>query len=137
MSRIPKHKKSKGFIPATATQITAPKVKHPVFSFRHTSSNHCLLSDWQGTELLELIDTFKKMESLTWNEVLTHKGLQYKVIDKHSRALPPEVSKDVSICEIRICQRKRVFGYRIDDVFRVIWFDRNHEICPEGKQRRA
>lgn len=135
--KIPKHKREKGLIPEAAVIAQPQKDNIPVFSFKYVSENHCLLSDWHGNELIELIEAFKIMESLSWNQVLTHSGLRYKKIDKLARPLPRTVSPDVAICEFRICQKKRVLGYRMGNIFRVIWFDRNHEICPIGKNRKA
>lgn len=133
--RIPKREITSGSIPANATKTKDDnQMKFPVFSFKHVSENHCLLSDWQSAELIDLIKMFKTMESLTWNQVHSHKGLEYKQINNPKYPLPKTVSPDITICEVRACQKKRVFGYRIDNVFCVIWFDRNHEVCAEKRK---
>ena len=113
------------------------KAGYPVFSFAHVCHNHCLLSEWKGKELIELLSTFKTMESVPWHEIRRHKGLNYKPIDGYSKPLPDFVSPDVTLHEVKVCKRKRFFGYRAGDVFRVIWFDREHEVCPYKKQRRV
>lgn len=133
---IPKQTSIAGKIPAKATELFNDiQEGHPVFSFRYACNNNCLLSDWHGKELDELIDTFKTMESMTWNDLLKHKGLRYKAIDKYTKQLPVNVSPDVTLCEIRVCQKKRIFGFRAGNIFRIIWFDRKHEVCSE--RRRA
>lgn len=135
--KIP-NQRPKGKIPDKAIIVTQPEREdYPVFSFLHSSDQHCLLSDWRGDELSELIKAFKTMEALPWNQLQRHHGLGFKVVDSFSRPLPQAISPDETIFEVRVCQRKRVFGYRAGNVFRIIWFDRNHEICPEGKHRRA
>ena len=136
IKNIPRQQREKSRIPEKATLINSSDTNNsPVFSFKYASQSHCLLSDWRGDELIELINAFKTMESLTWNQVMQHSGLRYKVISNPARKIPADVSPDVSICEVRICKRKRVLGYRSLNVFRIIWFDREHEICPEGKRR--
>lgn len=113
--------------------------ENPVFSFRHVCDNHCLLSDWQGNELIELISTLKTMETLTWNQLVTnrHSGLDYRKENNYAKPLPPRVSPDIDVCRVKVCERKRLWGYRAGNVFRIMWFDRNHEVIPYHKQRKA
>lgn len=135
--QIPNPRREAGRIPESVTVIKDKlKSGYPVLSFKHVSDNHCLLSDWISTEIKELISTFKMLEEVPWNK-LHSTGLRLKAIDSFSKPLPPYISPDETIYEIRVCQKKRVFGYRTDDIFRVIWFDRNHEICPEGKSTKT
>lgn len=94
--------------------------EYPVFSFMHVSDQHCLLSDWSGDELIQLIQTFKIMEQLKWPNLKSHRGLNFKPIDKYSKPLPQDVSPDVTVCEIKVCEVKRVFGYRVGNVFRIL-----------------
>lgn len=103
---------------------------YPVFSFRHADNNRYLLSEWQEDELKSLIETFKKMESLKWSEINKHKGLNCKPVDPDvlPAELPEMVSPDVTILQIRVSKKARIFGYRIKNVFHLIWFDRNHDV---------
>ena len=110
--------------------------EYPVFSFLHVCERHCLLSEWQGQELIELVNAFKKMESVKWNQLFDHPGLNYEKIHKYSKPPPPQVSPDVTVYGFRVSEKKRVFGYRAGNVFRILWFDRNHEVTPYHKQRR-
>lgn len=110
---------------------------YPVFSFIHVSEQHCLLSEWQGEELLQLIRALKTMEQLRWTNVGSHGGLRFKPIDNYAKPLPFNVSPEVTVCEFRVCEVKRVFGYRVGNVFRILWFDREHEVCPWHKVRRV
>ncbi len=111
---------------------------NPVFSFRHVCENHCLLSAWQAGELTELLGTFKLMESLTWNQLVTnrHKGLDFRKEDNYTKSLPPPVSPEVDVCRVKVCEKKRLWGYRAGQVFRILWFDRLHEVVPYHKQKR-
>lgn len=108
---------------------------NPVFSFKYTDPNKWQLSEWTSLEIDDLFKFFKLMESLSWKQVKMHSGLRYKNIDGYPNINNSEVSEDVSICELRICKVKRIHGFRSGNVFCVIWFDRDHSVCPEGKNR--
>jgi len=135
-ARKREHKISK--IPSSATELKQESTdnKNPVFSFRNVCSNHCQLSNWHGRELLLLISTFKTMESLSWREVRNHKGLNLKPIEQFVFRLPDNVPDDVVIQEVKVDEKRRLFGYRAGRVFYLIWFDRNHEVVPVGKSKK-
>jgi len=110
----------------------------PFISFLHTCDKHFLLSQWRGEELDALIRFFKKVESLTWNQItLGHGGLKYTRIDPKqcSVGLPNNISPDISLFELRVDDLRRVFGHRVGRALRVIWFDNKHAVCPYHKQR--
>lgn len=127
-----------GKIPAKALEAAPehPRQNYPVFSFIHVSDKHCPLSNWRGKELNELIVTLQTMEQLTWDNMKAHKGLNIKPITKFAKPLPQRVSPDETIFEVKVCEVKRIFGYRTGNVFRVLWFDREHEVCPWRKVKR-
>lgn len=76
------------------------------------------------------MDTFRLMEQLEWNQILTHTGLQMKKANTKtlSKPLPCDISPDVTLYEIRVTQRARIFGYIFNNVFHLVWFDRRHEV---------
>jgi hypothetical protein len=134
----PKPKKSKINEKAIIRHSENAGKENPVFSFLHVCDNHCLLSAWQGQELLELISTFKTMESLTWNDLVLkrHRGLDYRKEEEYTKPLPPVVSQDVDVCRVKVDgNKKRLWGYRTNNVFRILWFDREHEVIPYHKQK--
>lgn len=104
----------------------------PLFSFKHLCTNHFQLHEWGSEELKSLTDTFIKMEQQSWTDIMKQRkrGLGYAVVDPStfSKSLPRHISPDVSIIEIRVTQKARLFGYRWRNIFNVIWFDRNHEV---------
>lgn len=106
------------------------------FAFRSTCENHCLLADWGKPELSELIKCFKKFEKLQWKEIIKDSGFQYEspkqVAIKPPSTLPPDASLD----SIRVNQRMRLFGYRTQDIFNIIWFDKDHMVCPMDKEKK-
>lgn len=102
----------------------------PVFSFCDACPNHFQLSDWRKDELKALMDTFKDMGGKPWSEVRKIKG--FKAVDPatFSQKLPKYISPDVTIHECRVTGKARLFGHRTDNIFNVIWFDRNHQVYP-------
>jgi hypothetical protein len=132
-----KGKKSK--IPIQAITLKEiPEIDSRVtFSFKNTCDNHCLLSEWTQRELNDLMKTFKTIESLSWNEIRVHPGLQCKHVDQAecSKPIPSGVPLDVRFLEMRVNDRSRLFAYRTFNICNVVWFDRNHEVLPYHKQR--
>jgi hypothetical protein len=142
MTKIKKPSFRTGKIPpkALVAQIDPDKIKYPVFSFLHVSESHCLLSEWQASEIDELIDTLKTIEQIEWDRIWVHKGLDVTKIpvSRLSIPLPTYVSEDETIYEFSVCSRKRIFGYRTNhNVLRIIWFDREHRVVPYRKNRKA
>lgn len=107
----------------------------PRFSFDFADDNRFSLWETSSEYLKMLMKTLKIMGSQTWGQLRKHHGLGMKVIEtKHQ--LPQDVSPDIEIIEVRISQQGRLHGFRVDDVFQVLWFDPNHLVCPENKVRR-
>lgn len=102
----------------------------PVFSFSDCCPNHFQLSDWQSDELKALMSTLRDLSGKQWSEVRKIKG--FKSVDSvtFSRDLPAYISPDVTIWECRVSGKARLFGHRYKNVFKIVWFDRNHQVYP-------
>lgn len=127
-------------IPKQATQLTpsaSTDDEYPSFRFTYADQNRWRLSDWTSQEIKDVIEGLKKIEKYTWGQIKGHGsktagesvGTGHKPIDKHPK-LPENVPEDVRLSEMRIDQKKRIFGFRYQSIYYIIWFDRNHEICP-------
>jgi hypothetical protein len=109
----------------------------PSFRFTHVDENRWQLSDWTSDEINDLINAFKKIEKHTWAQLKSQGSRQpgqtvgcgFKLITGHPE-LPSNTPEDAKLSEMRVCQRKRIFGFRIGSLYYIIWFDRNHEVCP-------
>jgi hypothetical protein len=106
------------------------------FAFLNVCNRHCLLSEWRGGELDDLISCFKKVESSLWKNILKDDGLNYEKHHHIAFPLPSNFPPDAALDSIRVTQKMRLYGYRVDNVFYIIWFDREHSVCPAGKQKR-
>jgi len=139
MGKIKKPKKSKsGKISNNATQSTATSYDefHARFAFAKTCSNNCLLKDWQKNELQSLMSSFKKIEGMQWKEIKKDQGLDYETITTFNVKLPDSFPPDVGLKSLRVDQKRRLYGYRVQDTFYIIWFDKDHIVCPLGKKRK-
>jgi len=110
--------------------------ENPSFRFGHADENRYRLRDWSGPEIDQLLQTLRRMERLTWREIKTtggqgrsSGGLGYKPIERRSLpSLPDGMPPDVQIHEVRVSERMRLFGYRVDAIFHLVWFDREHAV---------
>ncbi|MEG3940344.1 hypothetical protein QT995_19570 [Microcoleus sp. S36b_A3] len=137
----PSQKKQPSRIPEQATQLNRPSTaddEHPSFRFTYADKNRWVLSDWTSSEINDLIEGLKKIEKYTWAQIRCHGskkrgesvGMGYKLIDKHP-TFPDNLPEDARLSEMRIDEKKRIFGFRVQSVYYIIWFDRNHSVCPE------
>jgi len=106
----------------------------PVFKFSSVDSKNWTLDKWKSKELKHLIRTFKQMEQISWNKIHQHSGFRLKKVKNIN--YPNHISPDETIYEIRVCKVKRLFGFIDKNIFNIIWFDREHSVCPEGKNRK-
>lgn len=105
-------------------------------AFENVVHSGCSITDWQGSELKLLIDAFKKLETLTWNQIMIDNGLNYERNKFIAIKLPSEIPTDAKLCSFRVNQKKRVYGYRAQEFFYIVWFDKNHIVCPTNKQKK-
>jgi hypothetical protein len=141
MSRInkkvaTKEKKSGAVSKITERHHIDYNERHGRLAFLNACDKHCLLSKWRNNELDELIGCFKKVERSTWKNILRDDGLKYESHQYIDFPRPKDLPPDASLDSIRVTQRMRLYGYRSDDVFYIIWFDREHAVCPMSKQKR-
>lgn len=137
----PSQKQQKRRIPEEATRLTQASStddEHPSFRFTYADKNRWVLSGWTPSEIKDLIEGLKKIEKYTWKQIRDHGskkrgesvGTGYKLIDKPP-TLPDDVPEDARLSEMRIDDKKRIFGFRVQSVYYIIWFDRDHSVCPE------
>lgn len=135
--KVPKRQRKKSKFPPESFELKDKKnyfTMNPVFKFYNVDPNKWTLCKWKSNELQDLIKTFKQMEQMSWNDILQHGGFRVKAIKSINP--PSYISPDETIYEIRVCRVKRIFGFIDKNIFNLIWFDRDHSVCPEGKTRR-
>ena len=82
----------------------------------------------QSAEQSLFVDTFRKFEELTWDQIHTNKGLDYKeyhgIIDMRYRGR--------KTYKFRASEKIRCHGYRENDSFVVIGFETDHKLSDRG-----
>ena len=112
--------------------------EHPSFRFTYADQNRWPLSDWTSSEIDDLIQGLKRIEKYTWEQIKGQGskkrgesvGTGYKWITSHPE-LPDLVPDDAKLSEMRIDNKKRIFGFRVGVIYYIVWFDRDHSVFPE------
>lgn len=131
------NKKIEGKINQNVSDLKSPSHDESKgkISFLKVCSTRYRLSAWQEEELTDLVNCFQKIENSTWKEIKRDGGLNYKPV-KHIAVPPPSnAPPDAQLMSLKVCEKKRLYGYRIFDYFYIVWFDRNHEVCAMSKQK--
>jgi hypothetical protein len=82
----------------------------------------------QSAEQSLFIDTFRKFEELTWDQIHDDKGLDYK--EFYGNIGMPY--RDIKTYKFRASQKIRCHGYREKDSFVVIGFETDHKLSDRG-----
>ncbi len=88
-----------------------------------------------------LLDSLKARESTTWGELLTQTGGRKKGTNSHNIPMDELIKEaqdraaelgliEDGLLSLRLDGTHRVFGIMEDGVLSIVWFDREHEICP-------
>jgi hypothetical protein len=105
--------------------------RHPVFSLQYLQSNHCI-SRCEMAEKAKFADTLRKLSQFTWLDLkLTGRHqLGYEKIEKNSLkvGIPAHLTEDINIIAFRFDGKKSMVGYRINDIFYIVWVDRNFSV---------
>lgn len=81
-----------------------------------------------STEQSLFIDAFRKFETLSWEQIHTDRGLDYK--EYHGTISASY--RSVKTHKFRASQKFRCHGYRENDLFIVIGFETNHRLSDQG-----
>ncbi len=116
----------------------------PVFSFRHVdraSENRWVFRPSEA-DALQLLTFLCEIERLTWREIESQSSGGHR--KHHSQALDTivrEAQRDAeraglgeifgdTMFRFRLGSRKRLWGFREESVFYVVWWDPNHKVYP-------
>lgn len=85
------------------------------------------LENLQKRDLKDFINFAKKIERQTWKEIkFEDKSLNYEIIDDCQ--LPTNSNGIIKMESLRVNGKFRIEGYRDNEYFYIVWFDRNHEV---------
>lgn len=82
----------------------------------------------QSADQSHFVNTFKKFEQLTWEQILTDAGLHYK----EYHGFIGIRYNDIKTYKFRVSEKIRCHGYRNSDSFVVIGFETDHRLSDIG-----
>jgi len=116
-------------------RITIPEninydTKPPVFSLERVQSGNYCFSILTKEDKVQFAEAIFKRRSLTWSEIKNtgRHALGSEKISKSAikTSLPPFIKDDVEdFIAFRFSGKKPMVGYKVKDVFYVLWFDHN------------
>jgi len=121
-------------------RITIPEninydTKPPVFSLERVQSGNYCFSILNQEDKAQFAEAIFKRRSLTWSEIknINRHGLGFEKISKTAikTSLPPFIKDDVEhFIAFRFNGMNPMVGYRVKDIFYVLWFDHNFTLYP-------
>lgn len=118
----------------------SPDTTEPVYVvLKYFQPTFECFSDWQAEELAAFSGFLEKLSARTWQQVyktagsLGNKtGLGYTVhLDRSKLPECPTldaISEDIKFFELRVNEKARVHGFRVQSAFFLVWLDRQHKI---------
>lgn len=90
-------------------------------------------------ELHKLVTSgFKDKEGINWASLKTsgsHNVAKNKLISSAQKRLAEKLLDDRDeLFSMRFTGKQRIWGIREGNVFKILWWDPNHEICPSNKK---
>ena len=113
--------------------------EHPSLNLKYYDCDFECFSDLSRDELKSFSELSKKFRQLTWLQIKsqggkgkTKTGLAPTMIERSQlpqSALINEISDDIDFMELRLSEKARIFGFRSQTTFFLVFLDHNHRIC--------
>ena len=109
--------------------------ERPTFCLRFIDRVYCI-SCCEQDDKAAFADTLVQMSKLTWNELRqAHRhGIGSEKIERTAikRPIPSHITEDVALLAFRFSGKKSMVGYRMKEMFHIIWFDRDFTLYDHG-----
>lgn len=121
-----------------AVSITGPQ--SPLWSFVVVDiEGPWGFSSMEMRDLVDVLNHLKNFEGMTWVDIERNTGshpIEVKDIINTARKRLRKLRQDdiEELFSLRIGGRKRIWGIRVRDTLRILWWDPNHEISPSQKK---
>lgn len=96
---------------------------------------------WEGISALKLKEIFSKIfacQKLTWQDLRTKGSHLVDLKDLSSKAQKrlEKIEKDDQdqLYSLRLSGKERIWGIKDGNIFSLLWWDPNHEVCPSLKR---
>lgn len=151
MSQKGNRRKGKHRVPSVAATAAQPKKiprvdanvdywgSHPIWSFA-ILDRFAPVGGWihlDPMELDSLLPRLCQLETMTWAEILSDGRTQNHAINVDK--LIPEAQERLKflnlddyeeVLSLRVTAKARIYGIRDGAIFRILWWDPEHKICP-------
>lgn len=113
------------------------EMSRPVFSLERLQDGDYCFSKLQKDDRALFADAIFRRRTSTWQDIrnMDRHGLGCEKISKSSikTAIPAFIKDDVThFLAFRFSGKKPMVGYKIKDIFYVLWFDHNFTVYPHG-----
>ncbi|MFC2018725.1 hypothetical protein ACFLU4_02050 [Chloroflexota bacterium] len=108
----------------------------PLFSFHYLQNSYCI-SKCQKNDKAAFTDAMRVLSSLTWSQIHgSHRhGLGTEKIKRNNIkvGIPGEIPEDTNyFWAIRFSGNKPMIGFRDNDIYHIVWFDRKLSVYNHG-----
>jgi hypothetical protein len=109
--------------------------ERPTFCLRYVDAPYCV-THCEKQDRAAFADKIRRMSQMTWRDLRMadrHK-MGSETIDRKAikRPIPNHIPEDVSFLAFRFSGMKAMVGYRIKEMFHIIWFDRDFSLYDHG-----
>ena len=131
MGKIKQPQTKKGKVPPAAT-VVKPTPK-PSVGWKQLDENVVSLAEVEREFFLAMVKTLKVFCSLAWTDVSAYKGLGWDRVPAGSMKyrIPAKLRTD-HLFHIKVSRGGRLWGYRRNDVFELVWLDPLHQVTPDN-----
>ena len=115
---------------------TPSLIEYPAFSLFYLQNSYCIRKCTQE-EKANFAEKLRILSKLTWNQIwsASHQGLGCEKIRSNQitgATIPANISPDVTFLAIRFSGEKPMIGFRTDNIFNIVWFDRDFTLYSHG-----
>lgn len=113
--------------------------ERPYISLRYFDGSYECFSKWTKEELAAFTDLLRRISQMTWTQIMATGGkggnkTGLGCTKLEARILPSSatngLSEDLPFMELRVTQKARIHGFRMNEAFFLLCLDREHKVCP-------
>lgn len=86
----------------------------------------------------QVLPTIKSFESMFWKDILGRNNhaipVDEIVKEAQQRLVKIHLDDIATLISLRLSGKKRIWGVKIQNILRILWWDPNHEVCPSPKR---
>lgn len=108
---------------------------HPIFCLHYVVPAYCItLCD--DADQLAFVKRIRQLSGMTWNAIIQADRHGFGREKIAQAAIHPEIpahlTEDVTLIALRFSGLKPMVGYQHNDVFHIVWFDRDFNLYDHG-----